>query len=182
MKYIHTSKYFYGKKLTDEEIKDGYISYATLASCFDAVLCNNIASNIFEEGEQVNGFIDNSDEINDAEEEIADLEEELKELEENNDDEKHAEQIEELKNRIEGLQDHIDELQEEQDSLPEVFQWFIISDFGAKVLNNSTNELVYYLPSLDVYVWGVCHWGTSWASVSTDIRIELEEGGLIKND
>lgn len=142
MKYIQTSKYFYGKKLTDEELERGYISYATLASCFDAVLCNNIASNIFEEGEQVNGFIDYSDEINDAEGEI----------------------------------ESIEEMQNEQDNPPEVYQWFIISDNGAEILNNLTDEIVYYLPSLDVYVWGVCHWGTSWASVSTDIRIEFEEG------
>ena len=196
-KYIHTSKYFYGKKLTDEEIERGYISYATLASCFDAVLCNNIANNIFEEGEQTNGFIDNSDEISDAEEEIESIEEkfdqiaeEIENLEQSLENVKSAEDIAEIENRIaelqqenienqkriEGLKDHIDEMQNEQDNPQEVYQWFIISDNGAEILKDLTDELVYYLPSLDVYVWGVCHWGTSWDYVSTDIRIKLDEG------
>lgn len=203
-KYTHTSKFFYGKKLTDEEIERGYISYATLASCFDAVLCNDITklfytsiNNEYSEAEQVNGFMDNSDEINDAEEEIESIEEkfdeiaeEIENLEQSLENVKSAEDIAKIENRIaelqqenienqkriEGLKDRIEEMQNEQDNPPEVFQWFIISDNGAEILESLTDEIVYYLPSLNVYVWGVRHWGTSWDYVSTDIRIKIEEG------
>ena len=54
----------------------------------------------------------------------------------------------------------------------EVYQWYIISDNGAEILQQYTNELVYYIPSLGVYVWGVTHYGTSWDYVLTDIKID----------
>lgn len=62
-----------------------------------------------------------------------------------------------------------------EDSEPvEVYQWFIISDRGAEILENYTNELVYYNEKLDVYLWGVTHFGTSWDYVLTDIKINPE--------
>lgn len=41
-KYIHKSKYFYGQKISDYGLKNGYIDYSTLAKAFDAVLNNDI--------------------------------------------------------------------------------------------------------------------------------------------
>lgn len=38
-----------------------------------------------------------------------------------------------------------------------------------------TNEIVYYNETLDLYVWGVTHWGTSWDYVLTDIPCERSE-------
>lgn len=75
--YIHTSKYFYGNKISDYGLENGYIGYSTLANSFDAVLNNDIMEKPAEIGfwEQVNGIIDNSDEI-----------EELTEKQENIDD------------------------------------------------------------------------------------------------
>jgi hypothetical protein len=58
----------------------------------------------------------------------------------------------------------------------EVFQWYIISDSGAKLLQEMTNELLYYNEELYMYVWGICHYGTSWSYVLTDIPV------LIDND
>ena len=55
----------------------------------------------------------------------------------------------------------------------EIFQWYIISYGGAELLMDCTNELVYYHEELEVYVWGVTHFGTSWDYVLTDIEIEL---------
>ena len=54
----------------------------------------------------------------------------------------------------------------------EVFQWYIISDGGADILRQYTDELVYYIPSLDVYIWGVTHYGTSWDMITTNIKID----------
>ena len=54
----------------------------------------------------------------------------------------------------------------------DVFQYFIVSESGAEILKEWANELVWYLPVLDCYVWGVTHYGTSWDYVLTDIKIE----------
>ena len=54
----------------------------------------------------------------------------------------------------------------------EVFQWFIIDDWGARLLQQETNEIVYYNETLDMYLWGVTHYGTSWDYVLTSIAID----------
>ena len=51
----------------------------------------------------------------------------------------------------------------------EVFQWFIVSDSGAQMIQNYTDEILYYHEELDIYLWGVTHWGTSWDYVLMDI-------------
>lgn len=63
---------------------------------------------------------------------------------------------------------------EETGGFAQVYQWFIISDVGARILQECTNEIVYYVELLDVYVWGVQHYGTSWDYVLTDIKIDLD--------
>ena len=52
---------------------------------------------------------------------------------------------------------------------PEVFQWYIVSDSGAQIIQDYTNEILYYHDELDIYLWGVTHWGTRWDYVLTDI-------------
>lgn len=58
------------------------------------------------------------------------------------------------------------------EDLPEVFQWFIIDSNGADTLCHFTNEQVWYNSNLDLYVWGVTHFGTAWDYVLTNIEIE----------
>lgn len=52
---------------------------------------------------------------------------------------------------------------------PEVFQWYIVSDSGAQIIQDYTNEILYYHDKLDIYLWGVTHWGTGWDYVLTDV-------------
>lgn len=52
---------------------------------------------------------------------------------------------------------------------PEVFQWYIVSDSGAQIIQDYTNEILYYHDELDIYLWGVTHWGTGWDYVLTDV-------------
>lgn len=61
---------------------------------------------------------------------------------------------------------------EEEDYYEDIYQYYIISSYGAEILERYTNEIVYYLPALDIYVWGVTHFGTSWDYVLTDIKID----------
>lgn len=65
--------------------------------------------------------------------------------------------------------------EETEDGYYEVYQYYIISDFGARFLTEYTDELVYYHEDLDMYVWGITHFGTSWDYVLTDIRLVGEE-------
>lgn len=66
--------------------------------------------------------------------------------------------------------DEIEELEREQDD-QEVFQWYIVDDWGGRLLTK-INEIVYYNETLDMYLWGVTHCGTSWDYVLTDIKID----------
>ena len=71
--------------------------------------------------------------------------------------------------------EQIEELEEEQDRQPDIFQWFIIDYQGAEILKEA-GEIVYYNSELDMYLWGVTHWGTSWDYVLTNIKIVKQEG------
>lgn len=53
----------------------------------------------------------------------------------------------------------------------EVYQYYIITYNGAKFLEDYTDEIVYYNDQLDMYVWGITHFGTSWDYVLTDIEL-----------
>ena len=162
------SNYFFGNEVSAYGKERGYIDYCTLAKAFDAVLNNNIMQATgWENWEQENGYIDNSEEIEELETEIEELEAEITE-------ESTDEQDEEIMEKIDGLRDRIEELEEEQDEQPEIFQYFIISDQGARILEEYTNEIIFYNEDLDLYVWGVTHCGTSWDYVLTDIKIERD--------
>lgn len=114
-------EYFYGNKISEYGLKNGFVDYATLAKAFDAVLNNDIMNKTWDIGywEQVSGFAESEDE-------------------------------------------------EDEDYCPDVYQWYIVSDSGADILQNA-NEIVYYNDALDMYLWGVTHYGTSWDYVLTDI-------------
>lgn len=52
----------------------------------------------------------------------------------------------------------------------EVYQMYIITDRGAEYLKRNTDEIVYYNETLDIYLWGITHYGTSWDYVNTLIK------------
>ena len=157
-------KYYYGNAISEYGIEHGYVDYATLAKCFDAVLNNDIMNLTYDIGswEQVSGTVDNTDEIEELEEKRDELEEE---------NENNPSQI--IENEINEINEQIEELENEQDDELEVFQWFIVDDWGARLLQD-INEIVYYNETLDMYLWGVTHYGTSWNYVLTNIPIEKE--------
>lgn len=119
---VWTSNYFCGTKIPEQDIKQGYISYRTLATPFSVILCNDIV-NVDYEMELVN-----STDYND-----------------------------------------------ETDEYYDIYQYYIIDNEFANVLTDYTDEIVYYSNKLNVYVWGVTHFGTSWDIVCTDIKLELNQ-------
>lgn len=63
-------------------------------------------------------------------------------------------------------------LEEDEDgNYLEVYQYYIISDSGASFLRDYTDELVFYNEQLDLYLWGITHFGTSWDYVLTNIKL-----------
>lgn len=155
-------KYYYGNAISEYGVQNGRVDYATLAKAFDCVLNNDIMSFTYDIGnwEQVSGIIDNTDEIEELEEKRDELEEE---------NENSPSQI--IENEIDNLNDQIEELEREQNDDKEVFQWFIVDDWGSRLLQE-VNEIVYYNETLDMYLWGVTHYGTSWNYVLTNIVID----------
>lgn len=64
-----------------------------------------------------------------------------------------------------------DECQEEY---VEFYQYYIVGDEALYYLKEN-NETVYYIPDLNLYVWAVSHFGTSWDYVLTNIKINKDE-------
>jgi hypothetical protein len=60
---------------------------------------------------------------------------------------------------------------DEDDEYQEIYQWYIITEYGARFLQEHTDEIVYYHEEMDMYVWGITHFGTSWDYVLTDIKL-----------
>lgn len=53
----------------------------------------------------------------------------------------------------------------------EIFQFYIISEYGSELLSELTDEIVLYNERLDLYLWGVTHFGTGWECVLTDVKL-----------
>lgn len=150
---------FCGNEASDYAKENGYLDYATFAKAFDAVMNNSIMENTCEIGywEQENGIIDNSEEIEELEEQIEDLEEGFEEYTD--------------------IQEKIDELKEEQEQSynQDIFQYFIVSDQGAEMIKQYTEDPLFYNETLDIYVWGITHYGTAWSYVLTDVKLNCKE-------
>lgn len=63
---------------------------------------------------------------------------------------------------------------DEEDAVSEdpvdIYQWFIIDNATADLLEMHTDEIIFYVESLDIYVLGVTHYGTAWSGVPTTFR------------
>lgn len=159
--------YFCGNEASEYAKEQGYLDYATFAKAFDAVLNNDIIAKTQEIGywEEENGMIDNSEEIENLENKLDNLDYELSSLD---DDE---EEIRNINSEIKEIQKRIEELEEEQDYQREIYQYYIVSDKGAEIIQAYTNDPLFYNEELDMYVWGVTHLGTSWSYVLTDVKL-----------
>lgn len=161
-------KYYYGNEISGYGVEHGFVDYRAFAKAFDAVLNNDIMNQLEAKGfyfELVGGLVDNSEEIAELEEKIEELEDRAAELEE-------GEELEAIEAQIEELEDEKSEL-EDAEGYPttDVYQFYIVSDPAVKILEEN-NELVWYCEELDLYIWGVCHWGTAWDYVLTNIKID----------
>lgn len=173
-KYIHKSKYFYGQKISDYGLKNGYVDYGTLAKAFNAVLNNDIIEKTYNIGfwEQINGIIDNTDEIDAMIKKQEKIDDVLRDMIDN--DQENTVKYKIIEREYNKITSDIQELKDAETYPPEIFQYYIISGSGADILCEFTNEFVFYNEELDMYVWGVCHYGTAWDYVLTDIPVKAE--------
>lgn len=173
--FVH-GEYFYGNKISDYGIENGYVDYGTLAKSFDAVLNNDIIQKTYEIGywEQESGMVDNTEEIKELQEEIDSIMYDISEMIDADESFEDSEEHLAMVSKMEELQDKINELEEEQEDSydTEIYQYYIVSDNGAEILKE-INEIVYYNETLDMYVWGVTHYGTAWSYVLTDIKCNV---------
>lgn len=59
----------------------------------------------------------------------------------------------------------------------EIYQYYIITESGYQILSWLTpDENVFYHDELDMFVWGITHFGTSWDYVLTDLKL-IEQWG-----
>lgn len=165
-------KYFYGNKISDYGIEHKRLDYGTLAKAFDCVLNNSIIGFMPDYWEKESGFINNEDEIEEINERLSDIEDEMISL--INEDKEETEEYKNLESEQAELEEKKEELENEMDYEPEIYQWYIVSDQGADILKE-INEIVYYNSELNMYLWGVTHWGTSWNYVLTDVPCCTEE-------
>lgn len=63
------------------------------------------------------------------------------------------------------------EMYYDDDEYYEIYQYYIISEYGYQFLADHTDEIVFYNERLDVYIWGITHFGTSWDYVLTDVKL-----------
>ncbi|EPD59103.1 hypothetical protein HMPREF1215_00710 [Coprococcus sp. HPP0074] len=164
---------FCGNEASDYAKEQGYLDYATFAKAFDAVLNNSIMENTCEVGfwEQENGIIDNSEEINELNEKEEELSVALSNMvDEGKDDSKEYQEIEKERNEIVTQIENLEE-EQEQSYNQDIFQYFIVSDQGVEMIKQYTDDPLFYNETLDMYVWGITHFGTSWNYVLTDVKL-----------
>lgn len=165
---------FCGDEASDYAKENGYLDYATFSKAFDAVINNSIMENTCEIGfwEQENGIIDNSEEVEALKEEITDIENRLEFL-----TDEEIEEAQMLQEEINSIQEQIEELEEDQERSynQEIFQYYIVSDQGAEMIKQYTEDPLFYNETLDMYVWGITHYGTAWSYVLTDVKLNCKE-------
>ena len=177
-------EYYYGNKISDYGLKHNRVDYATLAKAFDAVLNNEIygkiqslgymwdsysGSEYYYEDSEGNTYDSNErdDRIEELEQERDDLETEMENLNENSD------RYTEIENRIKEIEQDIEYLEEEH--YHDIYQYYIVSDEGARILSEDTDEIVLYNEEFDINLWCVTHYGTAWDYVLTDIECNAGE-------
>ena len=178
-------KYFYGNEISAYGQEHGYVDYRTLAQAFDAVLSNDIMQKTCDLGYWETycgseGYYEDSGgtwyDDEEAQERIDELKERLDEIgdrlselsdEEKEDTEEYTALVEEQTE----IEEDIECLEDEQ--YYDFYQYFIVDGKGAEILEEA-GETVWYNEYLDLYVWGVTHWGTSWDYVLTNIPCNVK--------
>lgn len=170
-------EYFCGNRISDYGIQNNRVDYGTLAKAFDAVLNNNIYGAAINAGYYWEPYCGSEYYYEDShgnwynEEEKEDKLNTLEEVKEELEDKKQYDPDNWNEKDEEALTDIIDDIEElSEEHYHDIFQYYIISDAGAELLKDYTDEIILYCEELDINLWCVTHYGTSWDYVLTDIK------------
>ena len=181
-------KYFYGNEVSEYGKENGFVDYRTLAKAFDAELNNSIMAELESAGfyfepiqdgssdytDEIDELRENADELRQRAEEMSDAADNAEEAGDMETAAKLRQEAAKAEADAERDEERADDLEAEQEP-PEIFQFFIVDDAGAEIIQEWTDDPLFYCNALDLYIWGVTHWGTSWDYVLTDIRINAGE-------
>lgn len=142
-------KTYYGNPISQYGLEQGYVDYACFTKAFQHVLCNNIT--------EIDEYLFDNIVSGDCYYEI--YYDTLNNCEISKEEYEACEEPAQIE-----IEEHY----------AEIFQYYIVSANAVDILKEN-NEIVFYSDKLDVYVWGVTHWGTSWDYVLTNIKIDNEE-------
>ncbi len=161
-------EYFCGNKISEYGLQHKRLDYGTLAKGFDCVDAGYLMEKTWETGywEQESGLVDYTEEKEAIEERLEEIDDQMNDL--IDDDKEDSPKYSALEEEKAKLEEQLEEYEDAEQSQPEVYQYFIVSHSGAEILEE-INEIVYYNEELNLYVWGVTHWGTSWDYVLTDV-------------
>lgn len=143
-------------------MKTETISYAELAKKVgDCVLFNNATNNEIDEY-WYEGLIESPHVTNVLEAwDNEDRAEAQKAIDESTDEAEKAKLTEELEDiETHGIMDLCTDC---------IYQTYAISPEGARYLFNHTSEIVSYSEKLDIFLWHIRHYGTSWSGVHTQV-------------
>lgn len=158
-------EYFYGNKISDYGLEHGRVDYRTFAKAFDAVMANDLMNatadiGFWEPITDCSYYEDdegNTYDYESAQEKIEELRAQLEILQASSEPDEN--EISEIESNINAL---------EYEHYYDVFQWYIVAERGARICKEY-GEILFYNETLDLYLWGVTHYGTSWDYVLTDI-------------
>lgn len=187
-------KYFCGNEISTYGQEHNRVDYATFAKAFDAVLNNDIMNKTYDIGywEPINGgeyyedtngdiytYSEKEDRLEELEARKEELEETIQDIEDRLEEAAEAGIIQELKRDLDGTENELAKINEDIEALEEmheeeVYQWYIVDNNGAELCEDA-GEVLYYNEELDIYLWGVTHWGTGWDYVLTNIKCNTGE-------
>ena len=165
MNYIK-EKYtsLFGQDLNEEEIKTQTISYLTLANSFQNIMCNNIINDEYFQEELTSELYSHYENIT--------KEYTTEELFEECECHGIIDDDTTLADFKENEEENKRELIEEYARNYEAFQFYIVDDGARKWIEAFTDDLVVYNQTLELDIWCITHWGTSWSIVPTDRTIQ----------
>lgn len=161
-----TQKFYYGNPVSDYGMEHNRVDYETFAKAFNHVYCD------FEALSKAAGYdfepVGGSDYYYELDGETYTPEEMETKKEELEAHLQELEEMEDASEEISSVENDLEELQDEK--YYDIFQYYIVPENAVEILEEN-NEIVLYSDTLNLYVWGVTHYGTAWSYVLTDIEI-----------